>query len=135
MDYKQIAKDVQLAMNDYLRLIELNDIQGMAEMKMRLKAQKIILLEAYQEAARQYLRKKERCEHKRLLEYQEKRRLGDSQVDSTNYSKLMITEDVKERDNLRIRKEKMRPFLKNIDDVIIDIAVALKEYKNEITYG
>ena len=136
MTYKEIYSQtiwqvIELLAN-HKTLIESEDIQGMEQTKSKLTALKVTLNQIYCDASNLYMAEKREVatkQDKLYFEYRKTMTQGDSE------RKAKIDTDFTLLDELKSQRMKTGKMIKDVEQVLIDLAIILRSKRNEATYG
>lgn len=121
-------------MGSFKELIQNNDLQGLAQTRGLLKANKTILSSLYSDSCAIYQEKKKAHNDKKDELYLENRKTM-SQGDAEKKARLDTRDLRDDVDEYKIKKDKSYRFMEDCKDLVIEISVIIKESNNLAKYG
>lgn len=138
MKYKELYENtiwqVMESLSAYKQYIERNDLNGLYKVKRQLVADKTILNQIYADSCGFYTEKKRSTDIKKDELYLEYRKT-ESQGDAEKMAKIDCKEDYRTVDDYKVKRNKTQKLLEDVKDVIIEIAVLLRDKENQEKYG
>ena len=137
-DYKKLYQDtiwetIEL-ISTYKTFIEQDDLNGLYRTKRLLVGNKAILNQIYADACGFYTEQKRKAENKKDELYLDYRK-SETQGDSEKMSKLDCREDFALVDDYKLKRNKTSKLLEDVKDVIIEIAVILRDKESQEKFG
>lgn len=132
--YNQTIWDTIELLAQYKQLIQNDDLHGLFKTKALLVANKAILNQIYADACGFVVDQKRELENAKDAKYLEYRE-AKSQKDSEIQSKLETKELARELDEYKVKRNKAGKMLEDVKDVIIEIAIILRDKENQVKYN
>ena len=132
--YNQTIRGTIELLAQYKQLIHDDDLLGLFKTKALLLANKAILNQIYADACGFVIDQKRELENVKDAKYL-KYRETKSQKDAEIQSKLETKELARELDEYKVKRNKSGKMLEDVKDVIIEIAIILRDKENQVKYN
>lgn len=132
--YNQTIWDTIELLAQYKQLIHDDDLLGLFKTKALLVANKAVLNQIYADACGFVIDQKRELDNLRDAKYIEYRQ-DKSQKDSEIQAKFETKELAKELDEYKVKRNKSGKMLEDVKDVIIEIAIILRDKENQVKYN
>lgn len=132
--YNQTIWDTIELIAQYKQLIHDDDLLGLFKTKALLVANKAVLNQIYADACGFVIDQKRDFENTKDAKYLEYRQ-EKSQKDAEIQAKFETKELAKELDEYKVKRNKAGKMLEDVKDVIIEIAIILRDKENQVKYN
>lgn len=132
--YEKTVWDTIELLSTYKDLIQAEDLHGLWKTKSLLVANKALLNQIYADACGFVTDQKRELDNLRDSKYLELRSTM-SQKDAEIQSRLETKQLAEELDKSKLRRNKSGKMLEDTKDVIIEIAVLLRDKENQVKYN
>lgn len=132
--YNQTIWDTIELLAQYKQLIHDDDLLGLFKTKALLVANKAVLNQIYADACGFVIDQKRELENAKDAKYLEYRQ-DKSQKDAEIQAKFETKELAKELDEYKVKRNKAGKMLEDVKDVIIEIAIILRDKENQVKYN
>lgn len=132
--YNQTIWEAIELLAQYKEMIQNDDLYGLFKIKALLVANKAVLNQIYADACGFVIDQKRELDNLRDAKYIEYRQ-DKSQKDSEIQAKFETKELAKELDEYKVKRNKSGKMLEDVKDVIIEIAIILRDKENQVKYN
>lgn len=132
--YNKTIWDTIELLSQYKQLIQDDDLHGLFKTKALLVANKAVLNQIYADACGFVIDQKRELENAKDAKYLEYRQ-DKSQKDAEIRAKFETKELAKELDEYKVKRNKSGKMLEDVKDVIIEIAIILRDKENQVKYN